>query len=696
MLKFFRQYNKYILSIGVALLMVAFLIQPTLSMFGPSPGNRAIGTIHGQEITLLDQRQAANTLQLLQEVSPVLIQLASGDPRERINAMLWLLIIHDAQSMGLSASQLQVDQLLSTLGIEQDQLAQVARQSGVSVKVIRQALQDWIIAQAYKELAFGLGHKSVQDKVAHLIAAGQFFQFRYFQGMAMELEAAYKGSPRLSTPAIKHFLHDHQSRVQIAAVAIPDDAYLAKMDEPDEAALTELFERYKDALPGQGEPHGLGYRLPDRVKIEYLTVPLAVIKKQVRVEEADALDYYDTHTDEFRPAPPANSQGEDATAEQQPEPKPYAQVRGRIIKTLTDQQAAKLSDQIIKTAQAILLEDARGLTQRNGYRAIPDGWSPIVLDDVAQRIKEQFEIDLVVRRYVDDWVTRPNLAQLPGIGHARLTGQNPVAFVPYVMSAKEILAQDTANPLISLRLQTLLPSAPLVAPNGDRCLFRLTAAEASHIPESMDQARPQVLEDAKRLAAYQQLQDDAQTWLDRAKSETMETLASHLNVELLKPQPFQKRQSDFATGVQVPRIEGIGRHQAFVDGVFEQVDRILEAASTPSDDPQGKSEPIDIKSLPAAQRIATVAIDREMKLFVVRIDGIEPMSQGDFERIVSTPQIGAWFNQSLTGGENLNPLSMESLSDRVGFVPAEDDEEEQDEPAEPASPADNQEKPAAG
>ena len=62
MLKFFRQYNKYILSVGVALLMIAFLIQPTLSMFAPSPGNRTIGTIGDTEITLQDQRQAGTTL----------------------------------------------------------------------------------------------------------------------------------------------------------------------------------------------------------------------------------------------------------------------------------------------------------------------------------------------------------------------------------------------------------------------------------------------------------------------------------------------------------------------------------------------------------------------------------------------------------------------------------------------------------
>ena len=119
----------------------------------------------------------------------------------------------------------------------------------------------------------------------------------------------------------------------------------------------------------------------------------------------------------------------------------------------------------------------------------------------------------------------------------------------------------------------------------------------------------------------------------------------------------------------MPLIKGVGRSQAFVDGVFEQVDRTLEAASTPSSDADDSVDPIDVTNILAAKRITTVAVDRGMKLFVVRIDGIEPMSQSDFDSIANTPQIAAWFNQALMGGQETNPLSMESLSKRVGFAP---------------------------
>ena len=270
------------------------------------------------------------------------------------------------------------------------------------------------------------------------------------------------------------------------------------------------------------------------MRIEYLTVPFNTIREQVQVEEADALDYYDTHADEFSTPLPANSPNDDAV--QQSDPQPYPQVRSRIIRILADQQAAKLSDQIIKTAQAILLENTRGLAESNGYRVIPDGWSPMALADVAQRIKEQFGVTVAVHRHHDDrWLTRSALIKLPIIGSARLVGQNAAGLVPYVMSAKKMLGQDTDNPLVSLRLQTQIPGMPLISPNGDRCLFRLIGTEVSRVPDSMDQVRPQVVQDAKRLAAYQRLQDDAQIWLDRAQSETVEVLASQLNVDLLTP-----------------------------------------------------------------------------------------------------------------------------------------------------------------
>ena len=70
MLKFFREYNKYILVVGVALLMVAFLVGPTLSMFAPEPGAEMIGSIGDRQVTILDLRQAKSELTLLQDVAP--------------------------------------------------------------------------------------------------------------------------------------------------------------------------------------------------------------------------------------------------------------------------------------------------------------------------------------------------------------------------------------------------------------------------------------------------------------------------------------------------------------------------------------------------------------------------------------------------------------------------------------------------
>ena len=62
MLQFFRKYNRYILAIGVSLLMVAFLVQPTMQMFGPNPQKRTLGYIDGAKVTALDIQEAANLL----------------------------------------------------------------------------------------------------------------------------------------------------------------------------------------------------------------------------------------------------------------------------------------------------------------------------------------------------------------------------------------------------------------------------------------------------------------------------------------------------------------------------------------------------------------------------------------------------------------------------------------------------------
>ena len=65
MLKFFRRYQKWMLVVFCGGLMIAFLIQPVMSIFFPDPGKQTIATVYdGESITFNDRKTAVGDLQL--------------------------------------------------------------------------------------------------------------------------------------------------------------------------------------------------------------------------------------------------------------------------------------------------------------------------------------------------------------------------------------------------------------------------------------------------------------------------------------------------------------------------------------------------------------------------------------------------------------------------------------------------------
>ncbi len=676
MLKFFREYNKYILAVGVGLLMIAFLIQPTLSMFTPDPTGEVIGTLQGEEITLGDQRLAGMQMRLVQDVAPLLLQMAMADGGQP-HPLQWLLIQRDAQRMGLSASDAEINRLLTTLRIDDAELAKRAKLSRVPPQAMREALRAWLVTQSYKELVYGLVHVSADERLQLAFAAAQLLQRGHYLGLGMA-ESAFKGKPRLSQPLLMHLLQDTDSKVKVSLLTVPADRYLLGVPEPTEPRLVELFKQYKGKLPGQSEPYGLGYRVPDRVKIEYLEISLGRVREKVRVEEAEALRYYDTHPEEFTAPQPADDSDQEQADTPRAMLRPYRDAREGIITRLKDQKATELAEKIIKTAQAIMLEDARGLEEKGGYRVAPGEWQPMPIVKVAQTLHEQFDVLPIMHHHSDQWQSVSGLRALPGIAEAWPVGHQRTQFIQYVMSAKEITGADSNHPLLALRLQTKLPSVPMVSGDGARYLFRLTDAQPSRVPVSLEDARDQVTRDAKRLEAYKRLKEDAPTWMARLKEQGIERLASETGLRRVTTQPFPKRLVGFTGQLETPQIEGIGQDEAFVGRVFDLANQVMAAQMQQQASSESPWEPGSLEQVSAEQRVGHVALDRATSLALVRVDAYYPMDRGTFENKAQLPWVSSLISQSLGDRDELNPLSIESLSQRVGFEPVGDSVQETD------------------
>jgi hypothetical protein len=576
--------------------------------------------------------------------------------------------------MGLAASDLEVDQVLQKVGLgEPTSVAQLARRLSISSDAVRDAVRHWLMVQQARELIAGVGHLDLDTRLAINSQAAMFGRDPRLQPYIDRMLVFSRGMPRVSEPLIGHFLQDQGAKAKVTAVAVDAEHVLDRVPPPDEGTLKTLFEQHRDELrrpagapprpqaPGTSAPASspLGYRFPDRVKIEVMTLPADRVEKKVDAAEDEALAYYEAHREQFRNSAPTATQPQ-TQPQTQPAYKDYAQARDQVIRQLKGQKAAELSERMVKAAQAVLNQGMPDKRDASGYRELGD-WQPPSMEEAARQVQAQFGVLPDVRRIEDRWLTEDDLAGLGGIGQsmAAAGGREPVPFTSYALSTRE-LSPQAESPLALLRLQRGVASQPLTDPLGgaSRYLFRIIDAQPSHAPESLDEVRPEVEQDARRLAAYALLVKDKDKWMARLQQEGPDALAAGEHLRLLNPPPFPRRERG-QFGMEVPNVPGVGQSEPFVEGVFEMVERIGSAGA--------------VDSAPIEQRTAAIPVEAQAKLFLVRLDGFEPLTRSEFEERMRMPGLAMAVQESMT---DIDPFSMEAISRRTGFVRKGGDKEE--------------------
>jgi hypothetical protein len=706
LLKFFRKYNKIILVVGVVVLMASFGIGPAIQNLAPTGGNRSLGTLaDGSELTVADQQRAAVELEILgrhiagglglpPRMNPVLQMMGrvglnpeTGNQEEQ--ALAWLLLLRDADRLGLSASASEVEQALQLLGIGQRQMSQIMDTYTVQRDFVRRVVANWLIAEQYEALITGEAHHMMNLEVGSVNSAspgirrlqligsiGEAEGFQQQMQQMQQIQGYLAGGPRISDVIVRHYLQSQQARVGGRLVKVDAASLREQVDEPTDARLQELFDKHRDDLPGEGEPYGLGYRYPDRVKLQYLHIPLEAVRDSIPVtaegerdsgsyaiESADAYQYYKNNQDEFtveEADTSSDDQAADGADEEQASDEPtvqdYAEVHDQIIEQLKDQRARQKAAEMAQVAASLLEAPLRSLPDGQlGYKDIPADFEPPSLEDVASQLEERFNLRPSVER-IDQWTPTEALSELPQIGGASVMDQQG-QFTQYVESARELIDPPSDNPLAPLRLQVGAPSEPLETETA-RFVFRLTAAEPSHRPESLDAVRDQVAADARAIAAYQQLQSQKDQLLQQAGEEGLDAVASARNASVESFDPTTRRarvgrqQQD-----QVPALPAVGRSEAFIDAIFD-LGRDLQQREA------------DFDELSPAERTGAVELPRQWSVTLVEVTDYQPPNRQAFENMLSSPmlkpQLGMWLQQQVEASSP-NPLSFSALADRLGF-----------------------------
>lgn len=382
---------------------------------------------------------------------------------------------------------------------------------------------------------------------------------RAVRGLLLVLNAGQRAASviKISDPMVQHQLAQVQQSITLDLVDFTSAKYIdqAKAKPITAEEMKAHFEKYADTIRGDASernPFGFGYKYPDRVKLQYIVVPKADVRKVVEASrtpyewEVEARKYYRQNQAQFQAEPTTQpKQAFDLTAppSTQATTKPYdavqQEIKEQLISEETERRMNAIRDRLVSTLAADWVAYRNAVGANAGATAqtatapataaAPESSQGVpyasfeYLQKLAQQIQanKQFGVLPTAVSIADRWLTLDDLNKLPGVGQAHLNG---VPMGSYIMS--------TAAPFIPEAqrkeggwLRVMEPTRPMVDPNDSIYIVRISAADPSHKPATIAEVEPQLRADLLTARAYELAKADAIKLLEQARQQGLNNAA---------------------------------------------------------------------------------------------------------------------------------------------------------------------------
>ena len=356
-------------------IMIAFVGGSALQQILKSMGgtNKALAYYgDGKKITPMTQHQAQAELDLLKNLmadrylmsnptimgrsdyrSVVLAQILFDQPgmKEGLNAEF-----KQSIAQGSQMTVEDIDDFFAKAGGRSDlywiPLKEEAREAGcvVSNETAKEALKRIIPAMTNQQITAG--------KLIDTIVERSSIPEERIIGIFAELLSVMTygniitRSENVTIDEVRTVLGRSGEKINAEYVRIGANDFADTQAEPTAQELAEQFEAYKRmtaSYVSDENPYGFGYKLPARVRLEYLVVKLDDIKETIEEPTHEEMgDYYRQNTHEFTYSAPADPA--DPTAEKEEKVRSYAEVASRIKGTLKRNKMNSKADMIIGDA----------------------------------------------------------------------------------------------------------------------------------------------------------------------------------------------------------------------------------------------------------------------------------------------------------------------------------------------------------
>ena len=158
----------------------------------------------------------------------------------------------------------------------------------------------------------------------------------------------------VTTSQLKFIASSQEESLDVEFVRFDANDFTKSLEAPSEERMAEQFNKFRQYYPGEvsdDNPYGFGYKLPARVRLEYMVVKLDEIKDIVKEPTSDELEEYylqykDSTFSEMVPEIPG-----DPNSKKVSKPKRFSEVADSIFDQLMDEKITNKATTIITEAR---------------------------------------------------------------------------------------------------------------------------------------------------------------------------------------------------------------------------------------------------------------------------------------------------------------------------------------------------------
>ena len=498
MLKFLRKHQKVLLAVFVSFLMLVFIApQGFQQLFQQNSRGPVVATLNGRSVRLAEVEDARRSLEVITKIMlevnrdelELLVNLCGLSLDDEVH---WLLLVEEAKRGGFLAGPMEGRRILAEAGVTDAAVASVANPIRMTTE------------QGYEAVAEYIGVLRMIDQ--------------YFDALAPSRGRALKTTREVLDTAI------------VDALMIPCEAYVTTDTEPTAEAIRAHFERFRDTKQGAGD-HGIGYTLPPRVKFVAMRFDTAGIEGAIRPDLKDLMLASPTLGDRItqistEPVPP----GRDPVEYEQSKRERIDALKEEARQVIVKEKMPRILEIATQVFQTEVHESTRGLEKDGALYRLPADWASHRPDfdaialKIVEQVKQGVSIEVpppTVLHFEDRFRTPAEAAELQDISMAYTQiGQQFATPAQFMFSVKELVG-DAPSPF---QVGVPIPNEFRSLLGGGNMRFMVTDFRLESPPDSLDEVRDTVIEDMRKLSAFESMSRRAEEWNTLAQAEGIEAL----------------------------------------------------------------------------------------------------------------------------------------------------------------------------